>query len=126
MLAAVAVLIGFVAGLMYLGQVRHLKHKILPTRGLTLPSLEWLQRANSRAIVVSVLMLGVGVVSGMILNLINIGDEAARLAWNDPVVISTWLMFFWLLAVAILSALIGPPGKAARWRTSRWPVSFSC
>jgi ABC-type uncharacterized transport system permease subunit len=108
MLAAVAVLIGFVAGLMYFGQVRHLKHKILPTRGLKLPSLEWLQRANSRAIVVSALMLGVGVASGIILNLINIGDEAARLAWNDPVVISTWLMFFWLLAAAILSAVYRP------------------
>ena len=108
MLAAVAVLIGFVAGLMYLGQVRHLKHKIVPTRGLRLPSLEWLQRANSRAIVVSVLMLGVGVLSGMILNLINIRNEAVRLAWNDPVVVSTWLMFFWLLAAAVLSAVYRP------------------
>ena len=76
-LAAVAVLVGFVAGLMYLGQVRHLKHKIVARRGLRLPSLEWLQWANSRAIVVSVLMLGMGVLSGMVLNLINIRDEAA-------------------------------------------------
>ncbi len=78
------------------------------TRGLRLPSLEWLQRTNSRAIVVSVLMLGVGVLSGMILNLINIRNEAVRLAWNDPVVVSTWLMFFWLLAAAVLGAVYRP------------------
>jgi hypothetical protein len=101
-------LIGFVAGLMYLGQVRHLKHKIVPTRGLRLPSLEWLQWTNHRAIVVSVLMLGVGVLSGMILNLINIRNEAGRLAWDDPVVVSTWLMFVWLLAAAILGAVYRP------------------
>ena len=70
-LATVAVLVGFVAGLMYLGQVRHLKHKIVSTRGLRLPSLEWLQWANFRAIVVSVLMLGVGILSGLVLNHIN-------------------------------------------------------
>ena len=42
MLAAVAVLVGFVAGLMYLGQSRRLKHKRLPAGRLRLPSLEWL------------------------------------------------------------------------------------
>ena len=107
-LAAVAVLIGMAAGLMYLGQVRHLKHKIVATRGLRLPSLEWLQWTNYRAIVVSVLMLGVGVLSGMILNLINVRNEAVRLAWNDPVVVSTWLMFLWLLAAAVLGAVHRP------------------
>ena len=108
MLAVVSVLIGFVAGLMYLGQSRRLKHKRLPAGGLRLPSLEWLQRANSHAIVTSLLMLGVGILSGMVLNLINIGDESARLAWNDPVVLSTWLMFFWLLAVVVAIAVYRP------------------
>ena len=113
-LAAVAVLIGLVAGLMYLGQVRHLKHKIVASRGLRLPSLEWLQRTNHRAIVVSVLMLGVGVLSGMILNLINVRNEAVRLAWNDPVVVSTWLMFLWLLAAAVLGAVYRPARRGRK------------
>ena len=78
-----SVLVGFVAGLMYLGQVRRLKRRILPTRGLRLPSLEWLQWANSRAIVVSMLMLGVGVLSGMVLNLINLRDEAG--GWRGTI-----------------------------------------
>jgi ABC-type uncharacterized transport system permease subunit len=107
-LATIAILIGFVAGLMYLGQVRHLKHKIVASRGLRLPSLEWLQWTNHRVIVVSALMLGVGVLSGMILNLINVRNEAGRLAWNDPVVVSTWLMFLWLLAAALLGAVYRP------------------
>ena len=53
-------------------------------------------------------MLGVGVLSGMVLNLINIRNEAARLAWNDPVVLSTWLMFFWLLAAVVAIAVYRP------------------
>jgi len=112
-LAAVAVLVGFVAGLMYLGQVRHLKHKILPWRGPRLPSLEWLQWANSRAIVVSVLMLGMGVLAGMVLNLINIRSKANYLPWTDPVILTTWLMFFWLLLAVVLSAL-HRPARAGR------------
>lgn len=107
-MATVAVLVGFVAGLMYLGQVRHLKHKILPARGMRLPSLEWLQRANTRAIVISVLMLGTGVLAGMVLNLINTQNQTNYLPWTDPVVLCTWLMFFWQLLAVVLSALHRP------------------
>jgi ABC-type uncharacterized transport system permease subunit len=114
MLATVSVLIGFVAGLMYLDQARRLKHKNPATGGLQLPSLEWLQWANSRAILISVLMLGLGVLSGMVLNGINAQDEAKRLPWNDPVILSTWLMFFWLLAAMILSTLYRPARAGRR------------
>lgn len=108
LLATVAVLLGFVAGLMYLGQTRHLKRKIVSTRGLRLPSLEWLQRVNFRAIVVAVLMLGAGVFSGMVLNRINAHAGSLRLPWSDPVVASTWLTFFWLLAAVVLGAVYRP------------------
>jgi ABC-type uncharacterized transport system permease subunit len=114
MLAAVSVLVGFVAGLMYIGQVRHLKLKIAPTRGPRLPSLEWLRQTNSRAIVLSVLMLGMGVLAGMVLNLINIRSAADCVPWTDPVVWSTWLMFFWLLAAVVLSALHRPAGQGRK------------
>jgi len=102
------VLVGFMAGLMYLGQSQRLKHKRAPLARLRLPSLEWLQRANSHAIITSLLMLGVGILSGMVLNLINIGNEAAKIAWNDPVVLSTWLMFLWLLAAVVAIAVYRP------------------
>jgi ABC-type uncharacterized transport system permease subunit len=113
-LATVAVLVGFVAGLMYLGQARRLKHKRPAAVRLRLPSLEWLQWANGRAILASVLMLGLGVLSGMILNLINRGSEADRLAWSDPVVLSTWLMFCWLLAAVVLSTFHRPVRQGRR------------
>jgi ABC-type uncharacterized transport system permease subunit len=107
-LATVSVLVGFVAGLMYLGQMRRLKHKRPAAGRLRLPSLEWLRWTNSRAIIGSMLMLGLGVLSGMVLNLINFRSPAERLSWNDPVVLSTWLLFFWLLAAAVLSAVYRP------------------
>ncbi len=104
LLAAVSVLMGFAAGLMYLGQARRLKHKRPPVRGLRLPSLEWLQRTNGRAIVVSVLMLGVGVLSGIILSRMR----SAELSWGDPIVFSTTAMFGWLLVAVIVGALYRP------------------
>ena len=108
LLGTVSVLVGFAAGLMYLGQARRLKHKLPPIRGLRLPSLEWLGRTNGRAIVVSVLMLGAGVVSGIVLNVINYRGRAERLSWSDPVVLGTVLMFAWLLVAAVTSALYRP------------------
>jgi ABC-type uncharacterized transport system permease subunit len=107
-LATVSVLVGFMAGLMYLGQVRRLKRKRPSAERWRLPSLEWLRWTNSRAIIASTLMLGLGVLSGMVLNLINFRDQTERLSWNDPVVLSTWLLFFWLLAAVILSAFYRP------------------
>ncbi len=108
LMGVVAVLIGFVAGLMYLSQARRLKHKLPPTRGFNLPSLEWLQGANSRAIVISVLMLGVGVLSGMILNRIKGQPDVAPLPWTDPVVLSTTLMFAWLLVASGITLVYRP------------------
>jgi hypothetical protein len=122
-LATVSVLIGFVAGLMYLGKAWRLKQKRSTRTGLQMPSLEWLQWTNSRAILVSVLMLGLGILAGMILNEINAHDATQRLSWTDPVVLSTWLMFFWLLAAVVLSRLFRPT-RAGRHVAYLTLVSF--
>lgn len=108
LLATVSVLVGFVAGAMYLGQARRLKHKRLSTGGLRLPSLEWLQQTNSLAILVSTLMLGLGVLAGMILNLTRLHNNGVRLPWSDPLVLTTLLMFFWLLGAVVLIAVYRP------------------
>lgn len=100
LLATVTVVIGFVAGLMYFQQAGRLKRKLPPARGLRLPSLEWLQRTNSRAVVVSAILLGVGVISGIVLNSIN---RTERIPWSDPTVLATWLMFGWLVIAAAVS-----------------------
>ncbi len=98
LLATVGVLLGFSAGVMYLYQARRLKLKLPPGQGLRLPSLESLQRINSRALVISMLTLGIGVLSGMNLNLINYRRHEAALPWTDPLVLATLVMFLWLFA----------------------------
>ena len=100
LLATVSMLIGFASGVMYLGQVHRLKRKLPPARGLQLPSLEWLQRANSRAVVVSLFLLGVGIVAGIMLNLISRREQLPQVPWSDPLVLSTGGLFAWLLASA--------------------------
>jgi ABC-type transport system involved in cytochrome c biogenesis permease subunit len=108
MAAAVSVLIGFMAGVMYFVQARQLKHKRMPGRNLRLPSLEWLQRANSRAIGFSVGMLSIGVAAGWILNRIHLGSDAPRLPWFDPVVLSTFLLLVWLVVAEAVSVFYRP------------------
>ncbi|MBN1588546.1 MAG: cytochrome c biogenesis protein CcsA [Pirellulales bacterium] len=120
LLATVVVLFGLVTGLMYLAQARRLKHKRPPIRGLRLPSLEWLQRANSRAIVVSLILLGVGVLSGLVLTSLSHGG---RVAWNDPVVLGTFGLFFWLLVAAMVNVFY-KPARAGRKVAYLTLVSF--
>lgn len=107
LLATVAVLIGLVAGLMYLGQVRRLKHKRPAPSWLPLPSLEWLQKVNARSIAVAVVTLGVGILSGIVLNLIS---KSGHVPWSDPVVLSTLGMFAWL----VITCGIGLFSRTAR------------
>ncbi len=101
LLGTVTVLVGFVAGLMYLVQSYRLKHKLLPTKGFRLPSLEWLERINSRSLALSVLLIGVGFGSGVILNRIKNANNAGYLPWSDPVVLSLAAMLAWLVAVEL-------------------------
>jgi ABC-type uncharacterized transport system permease subunit len=97
LLATVSVLVAFATGAMYLYQDRRLKTKAPPTSGLRLPSLERLQQINSRALVITLIMMGLGIVSGLALNRIGQGQGERPLPWHDPVVASSLLMFAWLL-----------------------------
>ncbi len=108
MLATVAVLVGFAAGLMYLAQDYRLKKKLPPPRGLRLPSLEWLQKANSRAIGVAMVLLGVGILAGVVLNMIYVRSDGTQLDWTDPVVLATLFIFCWLVVSGGVSALYRP------------------
>ena len=100
LLATLAVLAGFILGLMYVFQAYLLKTKRALPRGLRLPSLEWLQRYNSRAIAISAPLMGLGVVGGVVLNGIS---EPERIPWFDPLTLSTLVAFIWLLAVSLIS-----------------------
>ncbi|MGA2256396.1 MAG: hypothetical protein ABSG53_17235 [Thermoguttaceae bacterium] len=108
LLATVTVLIGFAAGLMYLEQADRLKRKRPPFLKLRLPSLEWLQTVNSRTMLASMLLVGVAVVSGIVLNLLNARHNSPGVPWNDPIVFGTLLMFGWLLLHVIIGAFYRP------------------
>jgi hypothetical protein len=101
LLGTVAVCVGFWAGLMYLIQSYALKHAITPGGGLRLPSLEWLERVNSRSLGLSTLLIALGFGSGIVLSLITHRDNKQHTLWTDPVVISSAAMLLWLVAAEI-------------------------
>lgn len=109
LLGVIAVLGGFAAGLMHLVQSYRLKHKLRPMQGLQLPSLEWLEHVNTRAIFISTVMLVIGFLSGVVLNLVHRREDAGDvLPWNDPVIWSSGLLLAWSLAAAAFSVVYRP------------------
>lgn len=113
LLATVAVSVGFAAGLMYLRQSWRLKRKLPASQGQQLPSLEWLQRANSRAVVVSVILVGLGLLSGVVLNLIHHGPTG-RVPWSDPIIVTTLAMFCWLVVSLVFTAVYPPARQGGK------------
>jgi len=107
LVGTVAVTLGFATGLMYLVQAYRLKHKMLPRRGLRLPSLEWLQRFNGESLVVSTGMLAIGLISGVVLNLLR-RSSAGGVEWTDPVVLSSALLFAWLACMTVFESVYKP------------------
>jgi ABC-type transport system involved in cytochrome c biogenesis permease subunit len=108
MLGTTAVTLGFAAGLMYLLQSYRLKKKLPPLRGVTLPSLEWLQQFGRESLVISTCLLAIGLLSGVVLNLIGVSATGGRISWTDPVVLSSGILFLWLTAVTIFEAVYRP------------------
>src|SRR5262249_55374607 len=107
LIGTVTVIVGFMAGLMYLIQASRLKHKLPPSQTFALPTLERLERTNEQAIVVSTVMLTLGVLSGVVLNLVN-RRNPDELPWTDPVVWSSGILWGWLVVSAIFNALYRP------------------
>ncbi len=94
----VAVCIGFLAGLMYVAQSYALKHARSSANRLRLPSLEWLERMNSRALGLSAILIALGFVSGVVMSVVIHRGEAGYALWTDPVVLSLAAMLLWLVA----------------------------
>ncbi len=112
-LATVSMFIAFMAGVMYLLQSWRLKRKLPPPEMVRLPSLEWLRAANSQAITLAILMLAVGILSGMVLNLMNIRTHRQFVPWTDPLIVATLCMFAWL-AGTVGIGLIYRPAREGR------------
>lgn len=103
-----SVMIGFVTGALYLVSAWRLKRHRPPSRGFPLPSLEWLSRINTRALVVAVLTLGLGVVSGVVLNVISRGRQVDAIPWSDPIVVSSGVTLVWMALVALFMIVYKP------------------
>ena len=113
------VALGFVFGVVYLIQANRLKKKFHQSKHFRLPSLEWLQRSCEISLVVSTILLAVGLISGIAINLINQigkvdGMVAGTIAWSDPVVWSSGILFVWLLSVSIFNAFYRPSRRGRK------------
>jgi len=116
MFGTVAVLLGFVAGLMYLIQSYRLKRKLAANTGLRLPSLEWLERANSRSLGAATLFVVGGFLTGVLSRLAQQGDPPGSrmgVPWTDPVVLSLGGMMAWLIAAEVFR-LVYPAARRGR------------
>ncbi len=98
MLTTVAVLLGFLSGVLYLMQARHLKHPQWWKFTRRLPSLEWLHRANCHAMKFSVFFLALGILSGLVLNEMAVAQGAPKVAFRDPFILGATLLLAWYLA----------------------------
>lgn len=110
LITTLLVLIGFVTGGMYFMQKSRLKRKSsLPGNSIfpnvNLPTLEWLQIANRRSIKLSVIFLGIGVLSGFDLNfrMINAGSNHGNPFGDAMIVGTTFLFGIMILLLSILS-----------------------
>lgn len=110
----VTVALGFALGLMYLTQAYRLKRKLLPGRGLQLPSLEWLQRANRESLALSTCLLAIGLISGVILNLIRAARNGPTVSWTDPVVLSSGVLFAWLAVMTVFESVYRPARQGTK------------
>jgi ABC-type uncharacterized transport system permease subunit len=109
LLGTAVVSLGFAAGLMYLVQDQRLRQKRPLSGRFRLPSLEWLDRVNGRALVVSSVLLSLGLLSGIVLNQIDHAhDREAALPWSDPVVWTSGILLAWLAAVSLFGAVYKP------------------
>lgn len=113
LLATVSVCIGFAAGIMYLLQSSWLKQRRAPGSELRLPSLERLERINTSALGLSLLLVALGFVSGLVLAAMRHRGQVDYRLWSDPVVWSLAAMLLWLV-VAEAFRLVYPAARRGR------------
>ena len=104
----VAAMLGFSGGVMYLVQSYRLKRKWSPQSGLQLPSLEWLQRVSRETSYVSSGLLLLGLFAGVI---VKLNQPVAMVAWTDPLVLWSAVLFLWLASVSLFEWRYRPARK---------------
>lgn len=114
LLAILAVCVALLSGMMYLGQVYRLRRRAIMSSQFRLPSLEWLHNVIRHALLVAVAMLGVGILSGIWLNALQYGNMQDHLPWHDPVVVATFILFFWLGGSLLVGYIYRPMREGRR------------
>ena len=109
MAGSVAVLIGFLAGVMYLVQSRRLKLKRAGS-SFRLPTLESLGRLNRRCLVTSTIAVGLGLVAGVVMNLNRWGS----VGWADRGVLLSMLLLLWLAGATCLEFFYLPASRGRK------------
>jgi ABC-type uncharacterized transport system permease subunit len=104
LLGAAAVLMGFMAGIMYLVQSTRLKKKRRGWSGLRLPTLEWLQKLNRGTLIFSTSTVGIGTLAGVIMNL----NASGSVAWSSRGVVLPFILLLWLIAATLLEFFYKP------------------
>jgi ABC-type uncharacterized transport system permease subunit len=123
-LGAAGVVVGLVLSVMYLIQHRRLRQKADLHDGLELPSLERLSRLNWWAIVVSVPLLTIGMVTGVGLSLLSGGEIEAAVPLTHPSILISALVWTAMMALFVwLLVARRTPGRLVAWRTL-WAASF--
>lgn len=119
------VIVSLVAGLMYLWQHNRLKHRQALQSGLTLPSLERLEKLNRLAILVSFPLLTFGMVLGAGLVIAKGSDPTfTHRVLRDPLIIGSGVC--WMLMAAIFVWLLrgdSTPGRQTA-RLTVWSGAF--
>ncbi len=104
----VSVTLGFAAGAMYLYQSYRLKQKRPLPQWFRLPTLEWLQRFNREALLISTVALGIGLLAGIVLNVRLQSGGTSLVHWSDPAVLSSLVLLGWLVAATLFESIYRP------------------
>ena len=108
LLGTSAMIIAFVAGVMYLVHAFRLKKKMPPRVGFRLPSLEWLEQCNRQSLFYATGLIAAGLVSGAIMNVLQNSENSAGIPWTNSVIVSSGALLVWLLGVTVFEALYKP------------------
>ena len=108
LLGTSAMIVAFIAGVMYLVHAFRLKKKLPPRSGFRLPSLEWLQQCNRQSLFYATGLIAAGLVSGVIMNVLKNMENKVGIPWTDSVIISSGVLLVWLVTVTVFEAIYKP------------------
>ncbi len=93
LVGTISICLGLAFGLMYLVQSFRLKSKLRASKRFRLPPLEFLQSMNRLSIFASASGLGIGMLSGVVLNF----NREGQIAWFSSSIVFTCALFAWSL-----------------------------